>query len=254
MRSAVFVEWLKLRHSRATFAVTVLVVVFMPALGFAFLRMAEVGGSGAVGAKLEGFVVGTGWAAFLGVEGQMLAVAQFLAAGFLAVWCFGREFADRTVESLFALPVSRREIARGKFVSLGAWSITANVGSVAAVWAIGALAGLDQTTDSLFVGLIQLLAVCLMASMLALTVALAACAGRGYLPGFGVLIGLVALSQVAVLFGSGAWFPFAAPALWSVAWQDPTISVGPAQFALVIATGIAGMWLTVTWWTRFEVA
>jgi ABC-2 type transport system permease protein len=244
---------MKLRHSRVTIAVTLLAVVFMPALGFAFVKMAEVDSSGALGAKLGGLVVGSGWAAYLGVEGQMLAVAQFLAAGFLAVWCFGREFADRTVESLFALPVSRRQIARGKFIALGVWSVATSFGAVAVTGSIGIAAGLEDTSNGIAVGLLQLLVVCLLTSILALTIGLAASIGRGYLPGFGALIGLVAISQVAVLFGSGGWFPFAAPALWSVSWQDASISVSPAQFVLVVATGIAGMWLTITWWTRFEV-
>jgi hypothetical protein len=124
---------------------------------------------------------------------------------------------------------------------------------VAVTGSIGIAAGLEDTSNGIAVGLLQLLVVCLLTSILALTIGLAASIGRGYLPGFGALIGLVAISQVAVLFGSGGWFPFAAPALWSVSWQDPTITISPAQFVLVVATGIAGMWLTVTWWTRFEV-
>lgn len=253
MRSAIFVEWLKLRRSRVTLTVTLLAVFVMPLLGFGFVRLAETGGNGAIGAKLEGLVVGTGWDAYFGVEGQMLAVSQFLAAGFLTVWCFGREFTDRTIESLFALPVSRKAIAWAKFAALAGWATAICVAAVAAVGVVGFLAGLEQPSGGVFAGLAKLLAVELLVSMLAMTVALAASIGRGYLPGFGAIIGLVAVSQVAVLFGSGGWFPYATPALWSVSWQDAAISVFPAQFVLVLVTGITGMWLTVKWWTRFEI-
>ena len=37
---------------------------------------------------------------------------------------------------------------------------------------------------------------------------------RGYLAGFVTLVALVVLTQIATAIGVGAWFPYAAPALW----------------------------------------
>lgn len=254
MRDAIAVEWLKLRRSPVSWVAAVVVVVIMPVLGLAFVRLAGTDVAGPLATKLGGMVVGSGWTAYLATLGQLVAVGQFLATGFVVVWCFGREFTDRTVGALFALPVGRATIAAAKLVVVAAWGVASSLALVVVVVVAGAAAGLEGTPSEVAVGLARLVVLAGLSSVLAVPLAMVANMGRGHLPGVGALIALVAISQVVVLFGAGGWFPFAAPGLWAVSWVEPAVSVSPAQLALVPVTAAVGVVATVAWWSRFEVA
>ncbi len=252
MNDVVAVEALKLRRAPVTVAASVLAIVVMPLLALAFVRLAGTDATGPMAAKLGGMVVGTGWAAWLGTLGQLVAVGQFLAVGFVTVWSFGREFSDRTVGSLFALPVSRGRIAVAKFIVVAAWAAGLSCLLVVVAAGIGVVAGFDSGGIEVADGLTKLVVLALSSSMVALPLALAASLGRGYLAGMGTLIGVVAVSQVAVLFGVGGWFPFAAPGLWAVAWQQPDLVVTGPQLALVPVLALVGVAVTARWWNHFE--
>jgi uncharacterized membrane protein YcaP (DUF421 family) len=61
---------------------------------------------------------------------------------------------------------------------------------------------------------------------LAAPMALVASWRRGYLPGIVALMALVVVTQIVTAMGAGAWFPYAAPALW--------MGMGGAAAALVL--------------------
>jgi len=252
MRDAVVVEGAKLRHAPVGWAAAVLAAVVMPLLGVAFVGLAGTGAQGPLAAKLDGMVVGSGWDALLGTVGQLVAVGQFLAVGFVAVWVFGREFQDGTVAALFALPVSRGRIATAKFAVLGAWALVVSSAVVVVVAVAGIATGLDPADAGLAAGLTKLWFLAVVTSSVALPVALAASVGRGYLAGMATLIAIVAVSQVAVLFGIGGWVPFAAPGLWAVGWQSPETLVSPLQLVVAVVAAMVGVGATAAWWNRFQ--
>ncbi len=254
MSEALRVEFLKFRRAKVVWIASGLVVVLVPFLAVSFVWLAEQGGVGALAGKLDGLVVGSGWEAYLGGTGQMMAVGQFLAIGFLSVWCYGREFAEGTVEALFGLKVSRSEIAVAKMVTLIGWSLFVTVALVLSVGTVGALANLEVGSVDLSRWLLRVGLLSIMTSLLASTLGFVASVGRGYLPGLGTLIGVVAASQIAVLFGTGGWFPYAAPGLWAVSWQDPEIIVTGIQLALVPLVALLALGATARWWRGFELA
>lgn len=232
---------------------TSLMVLLLPMMALGFYTVGQEGGTGALGQKAGALLIGEGWAGYFGAVDQIVAVAGFIGAGVVVAWAFGREHSDRTFASLFALPVSRSTIAGAKFVVLTAWIsvlsllvaiVTAVVGVVAGV------GGLDET--ALGPGLARLLAIVFASGLLALTVALIASAGRGYLPAIGALILIVAVAQVAVLFGSGGWFPYAIPGLLALPGTegipDPTV----IQIALIPLLSGLSAWLTMAWWQRAD--
>jgi ABC-2 type transport system permease protein len=102
--------------------------------------------------------------------------------------------------------------------------------------------------------ILRLVVIAFTASVGSLSVGLVASVGRGYLPAVGALILIVAAAQVAVLFGTGGWFPFAVPGLIAVAGSEGAPALNPWQIALVPATTALVVWLTVRWWQRTEVA
>jgi ABC-2 type transport system permease protein len=100
MNAAIEVEWLKLRRSRTAAITGVVLVLGIPALVAGFMRAAVNSPRSQLSVKVRAMVSGTGWAAYLGLAEQIVAVAVLLGVGVVVAWCFGREFSDRTLVSL----------------------------------------------------------------------------------------------------------------------------------------------------------
>ena len=116
--------------------------------------------------------------------------------------------------------------------------------------AVGALIGLPGWTVDVWLHATAVyVATACLTIVLALPLAWAASAGRGYLPAIGVMILLFFLSQVLSVLGLGPWFPWATPALLSGAAGPQAQNLGVGSYLLVIVVvtvGIAG----VAWWWR----
>jgi len=253
MTAPIRVEWRKLRRSRVVQVATALMGLLLPAMGLGFYSVAVNGGTGPLAGKAETLLTGEGWVGYLGFVDQIAAVALFLGAGVVVAWVFGREHAERTFPALFALPVSRGAIAGAKLVVSTVWvaGLAVLVGVVALV--LGLAAGVGPVEWALITELLRLLGVAITAGMLALTMGLVASIGRGYLPAIGAMSVIIAAAQVAVLFGTGGWFPFAVPGLLAIAGSEGAPEVTASQVALIPAVAMAGAWATVVWWRRAEV-
>ncbi len=255
MRRAITVEFLKMRKSLVVLGTSALVVVLVPLLCLGFVIVAKSGGTGAVALKAQAMVVGEGWEAYLNLAGQMVAITLFIGPGVVVAWAFGREHSDRTFPSLFAMAVSRGSIAAAKFVVLLCWGVLLTAALLVSTVVVGLAAGVGSLAEVDLVSSLARLAVAGgLTVTIALTVGFVASVGRGYLPAIGSIILLTAAAQVAVLFGTGAWFPYAAPGLYAVGGADRTIHVGALQFLLVPLTSLVVAWITVRWWSRSEVA
>ncbi len=248
MRVAIKSEWLKLRRSRVTLTIGFLVAFAIPLMSYAFYWVADSGGFGPLAVKADGLIVGTGWDGLFSSSGQIVAAAAFLAFGVAAAWCYGREFADRTFPSLFALAVSRRTISLAKLVVLLLGSLLAVVVMTLVIGALGLMTSLEVSSTSIVGGLGRVFAIGLLSALLAVVAGLVASIGRGYLPALGLLIGLVAIAQLAVLFGTGGWFPFAVPGLIAVAGAEGVPAVTGVQIALVPLLCAVIAFLTARWW------
>jgi ABC-2 type transport system permease protein len=253
MKRAITVEMLKVRRSPVVAATSILIVVLVPALCLGFVAVAENGGTGAIALKAQAMVVGEGWSAYTSLLGQMMAVTLFLGPGVVTAWAFGREFSDRTFDSLFAMTVSRGSTATAKYVVLIAWGAALTVVLLAVAVLVGLVTSVGPIEmDEVVPQLGRLAVTGFLTTMIATTVGLVASVGRGYLPAIGAIILLTMAAQVAVLFGTGAWFPYAAPGLYAVAGTDAAIHVDAVQLLLVpIVTGIVA-WITVRWWDGAE--
>jgi ABC-2 type transport system permease protein len=254
MSRAIRVEWWKLRRSRVVATATGLMGLLLPLMGLGFYSVALSGGTGPLAGKAGALLIGEGWEAYMGLVDQIAAVAIFLGAGVVVTWVFGREHADRTFPSLFALPVSRQRIAAAKVAVLAGWMIALSLLVTTVAVVVGLMAGIGPSPAEVVVpAALRLLMIAVLASVLSSPVAVVASIGRGYMPAFGFLILVVAMAQVAVLFGTGAWFPFAVPGLMAVTGSEGAPVVGPAQVALVPMVATAAVWLTLRWWRRAEV-
>jgi ABC-2 type transport system permease protein len=255
IRAAYVVEWLKLRRSRVP-RVTAAALLVLPAVMAAlFLAMADRDRGDAMSLKAQALVTRDGWAGYLDALTQIYASAGLLGMGVVVAWCFGREYADRTVASLFGSATPRESVAAAKLAVLAVWCTGVSLALFPAALLVGLGAGLGLPDAEALAGLIRLAVLSLLTGLSALTIALFASVGRGYLPAFGGLVGLVAAAQIAVVAGAGGWFPYAAPGLWAVASATPTLGTVPVWHLLLVpcSAAVVGA-LTVAWWRRAELS
>ncbi|HEX7805937.1 MAG TPA: ABC transporter permease [Cellulomonas sp.] len=256
MRAALAVELLKMRRSRVVAVASALMVVLMPFLAAGFMAAYIAGGDSQLAAKVSTMINGSAWSDYLGLMAQLLSVGAFLGVGFVVSWVFGREYSDGTIGSLYALPVGRDRIAWAKGLLVLGWGCAASVLAAVVAVPIGLVIGLDGPAgiDDIARAVAMPVTVAVLTTLLALPLALVASAGRGYLPAVGALIGVVVLTQIVTVAGAGAWFPWAAPGLWSgMGGDELASSVTAVQLALPVAVGVLGLWATAAWWRRAEV-
>lgn len=253
MRAAIAVEWLTLRRSHVPGVTAAVLLVVPPGMAALLLAMAGRNGGEAMSLKAQALVVHDGWVGHLDALVQVYAVAGLLGAGVVGAWCFGRELSDRTVVSLFASATPRQSVAAAKLVVLAPWCVALSVTLVPATVLVGLLAGLGPPDGDAAAGVARVAVLSVLSGLSSLTVALFASLGRGYLPAFGGLGGLVVAAQVAVIAGAGGWFPWAVPGLWAMASSAPALGAVPLWHLLVApcSAAVVGA-LTVARWRRAE--
>jgi ABC-2 type transport system permease protein len=245
---AIIIEAHKAIASRVLTFTSALLVVGVTAIATATTTSA-VHGNQQLAAKLGPSAAYGGWTGLLAVADQVTAAAAVGAFGIGLSWLFGREFADGTITGLFALPVTRRTIALAKLVVYLLWTVVTAIVLTVTV-AIGAAAAFGAPAQqAAWAGLGRLLALAVMSGLLLLPAALAATVGRGLLPGIATTAILMVTAQIVLgASNAGAWFPFAAPALWAV---QPG-STSPAQLAMSALVAAGFGLLTVHAWHRLQ--
>jgi ABC-2 type transport system permease protein len=255
--AAVRVELLKLRRSRAPMmsALTFSLVGLVDGLFMVILKdPAAARRWGLLGAKAQ-LAAGVADAhTALGFLAQATGIGGLFVFGLVFVWVFGREFADRTVKDLLALPVPRTTIVAAKFtvaaawcLVLAAWTAALGVGVVTTLRLPGADAG---TVTS---GLARLLLTAVMTIVLVAPFALLASVARGYLAPVGGILLATFLGQIVAALGYGAYFPWAVPALYA-GIEGVHTRPGPIGYALVALVGVAAALATGSWWRRADQA
>jgi ABC-2 type transport system permease protein len=256
MRAALATEFLKARHSRIPWGVAAGFSIAPLVMGLFMLILKDPEGAralGLLGAKAA-LTAGTAdWPTFWSLLGQAVTVGGAILFAFLTAWVFGREFADRTVRGLLAIPTSRRTIVLAKAI------VVATVGLAIAIWVlilalvIGALIGLPDWSvahAAESIGAIALGAI--------LTIALQggtaffAGVGRGYIAPLAWAVATIVASQILAVLGWGAWFPWSVPAVVAGAGGAAVEPVGPGGVAIVVLAAILGLVATVAWWERAD--
>lgn len=250
--TALWAETLKVRRSRMPW-VTALGFSLAPLMGGLFMlilkdpALARRFGILSTKAQLAGSAADG--PSYLGLLAQATAVGGLIVFGLVAVWIFGREYSDRTVKDLLALPTSRAEIVVAKFIMLVIWTATLAALIIVLGLGIGGVIGLPGWSVGIVMqGATRIAIVAGMTIALVIPLALVASAGRGYLPPFGFMILTIFLAQVIALLGWGAYFPWSVPALLSGAAGPDVEGVGTGSYVLVAFTGLAGFAGTLAWW------
>lgn len=199
-------------------------------------------------------VAGTAdWPTYLGVMAQAVAIGGVILFSFINSWVFGREYSDRTVKDLLALPTPRSTIVLAKFVLVGLWS----AGLAAVIMLIGMLVGstvgLPPAPGRVILqGVLTIVGVTLLTITLGPPIAFIASAGRGYLAPMGTAILAVMLAQIIAAAGWGHFFPWSVPALYAGMAGPELAQMGSVSYALVYLTGLGGMAATFYYWQRAD--
>ncbi|QSB06802.1 ABC transporter permease [Natronoglycomyces albus] len=247
IRTTIAVEARKALYSTVLTTTTALLTLGITALAVVMALGARAGNEQVV-AQLGPMGELEGWPLLMGIVFQIAAAAVLLGFGTALSWIFGREFMDGTISGLFALPASLQAIAFAKLVVFLLWSALIALLVTAAILVAGLALGLGFPGLFDLAALSRLFVLVIGSGLLAIPAAWAATLGRGLLPGIAVSVILVASAQFAVVAGSGAWYPIAAPTFWAM---DPAAVTG-WQLGLVPAVGLVFTLATVWTWRGLQ--
>lgn len=256
LRAAVWAEVLKSRRSRVP-KFLALAFSLIPVVGGVFMLIVknpdQARSLGLLGTKAQLAAISADWPGFLRFLAEGVGVGGIVLFAFLTTWAFGREFADRTVRSLLALPTPRWAVVVAKLLVVSGWCVLIAVWAVLLGFAVGAVVGLPGWSSDLAVDTVGRIALAVgIATVLQTPTAFVAGAARGYLPAFGFVVAVMAVAQIMRAVGWAAWFPWAVPMLVAAA-GDPSLeaaTLGSAAVVLVAALG--GVVATLLWWDRAD--
>ena len=189
------------------------------------------------------------WPGYLSFLAEMTTVGGLMLFGLVGAWIFGREYSDRTIKDLLALPTPRATIVMTKFIVIALWSLALTVLNLNIGLAVGSAIGLpDPAAGTIWQGMGNLALSAILTIVVVMPIVFFASAGRGYLLPIGIMLLCIILSQVASFAGWGDDFPWAIPALFAQAAAKHSGYLGVASYAIVFFTGAAGIAGTFLWW------
>ncbi len=244
---SIWVETLKARRSRLPFFTALGYMMFPLGGGFfmVILKDPEFARKvGLLGAKAQLTMGAADWPTYLNFLALGTAVGGLIIFTLIGSWVFGREYSDRTVKDLLALPTPRSSFVLAKYVVIALWSaiLAAMVFPIALI--VGTVLGLPQVPSQVFVqGGITLAVSAILTIALVTPIIFFASYGHGYLAPMGVMFLAVALAQVMTIIGYGEYFPWAIPGVYAQGGDLTGVSL-----VIVILTCIAGVAGTLLWW------
>ncbi len=195
-------------------------------------------------------IVGTSdWPSYLSLLAQAISIGGLMVFGFVTSWIFGREYSDKTIKDLLALPISRSSIVLSKFILVFLWCTILSI----IVFALGLVVGYavdipGWSSETGLVGVTVFTVCSLLTILLSTPVALIASIGRGYLSPLGFMIFTLVLAQIVAAAGYGHLFPWSVPALASgIAGGDNAV-FEDLSIISVLLTSIFGLTGTILWW------
>lgn len=208
---------------------------------------------GLISTKAQIFAGTADWPTYFGMLAQAAAIGGMVLFSFVISWIFGREYLDRTVKDLLALPTARRSIVFAKFAVVAFWASALTLLVIVLGLAVGALVGLPPSGTAVFRDGILRTVACAGLTLLSVTpVAFFAGVGRGYLAPMGIAILFLILAQLVGATGWGEYFPWSIAALYSGAAGPQYGSLSAASGLIILLTGVIGIVATVAFWERAD--
>ena len=204
---------------------------------------------GIISAKAQLVAGSADWPTYLGILAQATAIGGIILFSFVSSWVFGREYSDRTITDLLALPTPRYVVVLAKFILVMLWSAILTAIIYLIGLGVGLAVVLPPTSAEIFWQATLTIALTACLTMALVTpIAFFASAGRGYLPPMGVAILAVILAQVIAAAGWGEYFPWSVPALYAGMAGPEYAQLSMVSYVIVMLASLIGMIGTFVWW------
>jgi ABC-2 type transport system permease protein len=250
---SIWAESLKVKKS-AMFVGTILFFAFigiMMGLLMFLARHPEIAGRTEIMAAKASMFGSGDWSSLMDVLIQIALTVSTLGFGLATAWVFGREYADKVIKDIIALPVSRTTIVFSKLVVVFAWCLVLTLVIFVSGSITGIFSGMPGWSAEVFLKGFSMFVACSMLNILLCPwVAFISSMGRGYLLSIAYLILTLIVTQL-IFVGAPAlatYTPWAFPALFSGIAGSAAPEVSFAAIAIYAAWAISGIVFTVAWW------
>ena len=233
------------------FWITIIGMVFMPMmLGVLMFikKYPELAQSSIMLSKAT-MIPGNGdWISYFGIFAQMISGAGLIVFGFVASWLFGREYSDRTVKDLLALPLPRSAIIIGKFLVMACWCGLLFVIATTVMLGIGFALHLPGWTHKYWFHCMRVFSIATQMNIgLCTLTAFVACWARGYIAPIGFVFVTLILANFVGMLGFAPYYQWGIPMLYAIKGVAGA-HIGLSSVLIVIATSAAGLIATIAWW------
>ena len=209
--------------------------------------------SSLIGTKAS-FFSETNWQSYFSLILQMVTALGLIIFGFLTSWAFGREYSDRTLTDLLALPTSRSSIVLSKFVIVSFWSFILSLILFISSVLAGMLVNIHGWSNGLVLHVFFVyILTAFMIILVTTPVALVASIGNGYLAPLAYIISAGILAQFinVGLPGLDPYIPWAIPAIFSTSEflngsTSPSLNI--LSYIILVGTFVFGIIGTIFWW------
>jgi ABC-2 type transport system permease protein len=253
LKAALSTEILKAKKSKMLW-ISILLFVFMGLMIGLLMLLAkhpEISGKSAVLNTKASMIGKSDWPSFLNLLIQMVLTIGYMGCGIVTIWVFGREYTDRVVKDLLALPVPRYIFVISKFIIIFFWSFVLLLLLFFIALITGLSVKLDQWSFALAIEYFRLyIFSSLLTVLLFSPVALITCISRGFLLPIAFVILSLILTQFIFISVPAIipYFPWAIPALCSGVAGSDLPQAHLISYIVIILTSLAGLLGTAVYW------
>lgn len=233
------------------FKVTLIIAAFVPVMmGFLmYIKLHPDAAQNSLMFSKAQSIPGPGdWIGYMTMFAQVVSGVGLLLMGFASSWLWGREYSDRTVKDILALPFPRELIVVGKMMILFVWGNIMLLVSFLMMLLIGFLLKLPNW-DTHFI--VHSLNVFILATFLNIAIStVTACIAsvtRSYLAPIGFAIATLVFGNFVGMLGLGAYYPWGIPMSVAMSAMED-MHIATISFVLFSLTSLFGLLATMYWW------
>ena len=253
LAAAFWTESLKVRKSKI-FLITIIfysfIALMMGVMMYASQHPEFAAKSDLLSTKAS-FISDPSWISFYNLLFQVILTMGTIGIGIITSWTFGREYSDRVIKDILALPVSRVTIVNAKFLVILIWNIILTLVFFIIATLIGLAIKLTEWDLTFYGKMLRIfLTTSLLNSLLCTLVSFCSSIGRGFLLPIGFVVLTLMIPQFIFIAAPGIarFVPWAIPAFYcniaGPSTPDPGLT-GYIVFIITILTGLFGTW---GWW------